>query len=80
MDILPGKYAFRVGAAIDRTDTTVFYEENLASFNVGAAALNRSRTAGQGFVRLNGDWIYGRQIDTSDGEEAMDVSHSVGGR
>ena len=54
--LFPGIYAVRIGAAIAETDQTIFYDENLCHFQVGGGQHNRSRTVGQGFVSLGGNW------------------------
>ena len=56
--LLPGAYAFRVGIAFDRTDETLFYDENLSHFQVISGRINRTRVSGQGFVLMGGRWIF----------------------
>jgi len=51
-----GTYALRIGAATADADRPLFYGENLCHFQVVAGAYNQSRTVGQGFLSLGGDW------------------------
>ena len=64
MELLPGVYALRVGAALKDNDFPLFYGENLCHFQVYSDTLSRSRTVSQGFVSFGGEWIIDKSKNT----------------
>ncbi len=54
---LPSTYAFRVGIAIGSPTSTIFYEENLCSFQVNCpSSSSRSKLEESGFIQLDTQW------------------------
>lgn len=56
LPLLPGPYSLRFSIDRGTQTTNIYYGENLASFNVVSAKVNRTDPDAEGFIALNTNW------------------------
>ena len=58
---LPGVYSVRLGINTGEVTKNVFYQEGLHHFQVVATGRNRTQSMQEGFVEMQGDWMFGKR-------------------